>query len=50
MSISPEPTDTCPVNIRNTDVLPAPFTPNNPKHSPFLTANETLRIANVCPS
>ena len=34
-----------PVNIRNVVDLPAPFTPNNPKHSPAFTVKFTSATA-----
>ncbi len=34
MKASPEVTLSSPVNIRNAVVLPAPFAPSSPKHSP----------------
>lgn len=43
MEASPLEGNISPVKIRNVVVLPAPFTPNKPKHSPGETAKLTPR-------
>lgn len=42
---SPDVIGCSPHNILNVEVFPAPFTPNKPKHSPFLIPKETLFTA-----